>query len=194
MNSGPKKPATPADLEALPEHVVGEIIDGELVVTPRPASPHAYATSNLSYELMGPFSRGREGPGGWWILIEPELSIGADVLVADLAAWRHSRMPVVPQTPRFALPPDWVCEVLSPATARIDRAVKLRIYAAHGMDHAWLVDPIIKTLEVLRREDRRWLVVDTFQGEQLVRAEPFEELALDLRALWLPEVHDSARS
>src|SRR4051812_44978930 len=109
----PAPPATAADLARLPPHVVGEIVDGVLQVSPRPASPHARAASTLQVDLGGPFDRGRGGPGGWWIVVEPELRFGADVVVPDLAGWRRERLPTWPDVPFFTLAPDWVCEVLS---------------------------------------------------------------------------------
>ena len=145
-----KGPATYADIQALPEHLVGEILDGELIVSPRPASPHAVAASRLMIELGGPFDRGRGGPGGWTILTEPELHFGPQVMVPDLAGWRRERMPQVPDVPFFELEPDWVCEVLSPSTARIDRSRKMRHYARARVQHVWLVDPLATTLEVFR--------------------------------------------
>src|SRR3712207_5356771 len=96
-----RKPATYADLEALPENVVGEIIAGELHVSPRPAAPHTVAASRLGGELLGPFDRGRGGPGGWILLFEPELHLGEEVLVPDFAGWRQERMPEPPRTAAF---------------------------------------------------------------------------------------------
>jgi Uma2 family endonuclease len=177
--------ATYEDVLNAPENKVAEILDGELVLSPRPASPHATASSRLGVELGGPFDRGRGGPGGWWILDEPELHFGEDVLVPDLSGWRRERMPAVPVVAFFTLPPDWVCEVLSPSTERIDRAKKLRLYAAAGVAHAWLVDPIERTLEVLRLRDGAWTIVCVFAGSELVRAEPFAEVELALGDLWL---------
>jgi len=104
------QPATYEDLCALPHNVVGEIINGELVVSLRPVPRHALATSYLGGELTGPFGRGRGGPGGWLILFEPELHLGDHVLVPDLAGWLRERMPGVPDTAWFGLRPDWVCE------------------------------------------------------------------------------------
>jgi Uma2 family endonuclease len=179
------RPATYDDLLALPEHVVGEIIDGELIVSPRPAPRHAVATSVLGGELGPPYHSGRGGPGGWWILFEPELHLGDDVLVPDLAGWRRSRMPTVPDTAYFTLAPDWICEVLSPHTARLDRQKKLAIYAREGVTHAWLLDPIERTLEVLRLEGARWTIVAVHAGEEEVRAEPFDATALALARLWV---------
>lgn len=179
---GPR--ATYQDLLKVPDHKVAEIVDGELYVSPRPAAPHALATSVLGAELSGPFHQGRGGPGGWWIVDEPELHFGEDVLVPDLAGWRRERMPEFPKTAFFTLAPDWVCEVLSPSTERLDRARKLRVYAREGVRHAWLVNPTARTLEAYRRVEDRWLLLATFEDDALVRAEPFDAIDLDLLALW----------
>src|ERR1700735_2162313 len=130
MGEPAKRRATYADLLAVPPPLVAEIIDGVLITTPRPASRHAVASSALGGELYGPFARGKNGgPGGWILLDEPELPLGEDVLVPDLAGWRRERMPEVPNTPAFDLAPDWVCEVLSPSNHGVDRGEKLPIYA-----------------------------------------------------------------
>lgn len=187
MTAPIKKPATYADLQALPENMVGEIIDGELVASPRPAVPHAQAASMLLGDLSGPFSRGRGGPGGWWLLFEPELHLGHDVLVPDIAGWRRERLPALKPEPYFTVAPDWLCEVLSPATARIDRMRKLRIYAREHVSHVWLVDPDLRTLEVFRLQGSHYLLVDTFEDDEKVHAEPFDAIELELGALWLPQ-------
>jgi Uma2 family endonuclease len=176
--------ATLADIQALPAHVTGEILDGELYTQGRPASPHAIASSALGEELGGPFKRGRGGPGGWAILDEPELHLAADVLVPDLAGWRRERMPQIPNVAAFDLAPDWVCEVLSPSTAGKDRGKKLPIYARERVTHVWFVDPEAKTLEVLRLDGESYRVHAVFVGEQKVRAEPFDAIELELSALW----------
>jgi len=173
-----------AELEKLPSNVVGEIVGGELYASPRPASPHTRAASRLGGELAGPFDRGRGGPGGWVILDEPELHRGEDVLVPDLAGWRRERMPEMPHTAAFTLAPDWACEVLSPSTATLDRARKMAVYAREGVKHFWLVDPVLRTLEVYRLENGRWSLLGTHAGAVTVHAEPFEALALELGALW----------
>src|SRR5262245_33234831 len=147
-----KKGATYADLYDVPDNFVAEMFDGDLYASPRPAAPHAHAASVLGSEITGPFHRGRNGPGGWVILHEPELHFGNDVLVPDLAGWRRERMPEVPDVPYFTLAPDWVCEVLSPSTETLDRRKKLRIYARENVAHVWLVDPLRQTLEVLSLE------------------------------------------
>jgi Uma2 family endonuclease len=180
-----KRLATYADLLKVPDHLVAEIVDGELHTSPRPAPRHTVATSELGYELGLPFSRGRGGPGGWWILDEPELHLGPDILVPDLAAWRRERLPRISDTPPyFTVTPDWICEVLSPSTYRLDRVGKLRVYGREGVKHAWLVHPGERTLEVLRLESGRWSIIGTFADAARVRAEPFDAIEIDLRVLW----------
>ena len=187
-----EKPATYADIQALPEHLVGEILDGELFVSPRPAPRHALAASTLSMKLGPPFHTGDGGPGGWWILFEPELHFGEHVVVPDLAGWRRERLPVLPDTAWFELAPDWICEVISPSTARHDRAFKLPLYAREGVAHLWLADPLARTLEVLRLSEARYMVLSVFSHELAVRAEPFDAVELDVMSLWCdePEVEE----
>lgn len=184
MSSPAHRPATYADLLKVPDNLVAEIIDGELHTSPRPAPRHAVSASVLGGDLNPPFQQGRGGPGGWWILDEPELHLGPDILVPDLAGWRRARMRRVREEAYFTLAPDWICEVLSPSTYRLDRVKKLRIYARERVGHAWLVHPGERTLEVLRLESGRWVIVGTFGGDAVVRAEPFEEVAIDLLPLW----------
>jgi Uma2 family endonuclease len=179
-----KRPATYDDLVGLPEHKVGEIVDGELYVSPRPASRHTLAASRLGSDLGPPFDRGRGGPGGWWTLDEPELHLGDDVLVPDLAGWRRERVPEFPDTAAFVVAPDWVCEVVSPSTERLDRAKKMPAYARQGVAHLWLVSPQARTLEVYRLADGRWLLLATHEGTTRVRAEPFDAVDLELGPLW----------
>ena len=179
-----KKGATYADLCAVPENFVAEIIGGELYAFPRPAIPHAHAASVLAGELMGPFHRGRTGPGGWLILCEPELHLGKDVLVPDMAGWRRERLPKAPDVAHLTLPPDWLCEFLSPSTETVDRAKKLAIYAREGVGFVWLINPLLQTLEVLRLESQHWSLVGAHEGNAVVRAEPFDAIELELEALW----------
>ena len=182
-----RREATYEELIALPRHVVGELLDGRLFVSPRPPSPQSAAKVALAGELGGPFQRGRGGPGGWWFFNEPELHFGKDVLVPDLAGWRRSRMPVRSNAPFITLAPDWVCEVLSPSTARIDRTLKKEIYAREGIEYVWLVDPVLRILEVLRLHGGQWLEKGSWSGNARIRAEPFEALELELEALWFSE-------
>jgi Uma2 family endonuclease len=173
----------------VPEHQRAEIVNGTLYVMSRPAPRHANAASMLTVEIGGPFQRGRGGPGGWWIIQEPELQLAPkEPLAPDLAGWRRERMPQLPDTAWFPLVPDWVCEVLSRSTEKIDRDEKLPYYAAHGVPHVWLIDPIDKRLEIytLDASTKRWREVRIHEGDVTVRADPFASVELDLTALWPP--------
>ncbi len=173
------------DILALPEHLVGEILLGELHLHPRPAPRHARAHSALGYLVGGPFDGGIGGPGGWWILDEPELHLREDILVPDLAGWRHERLPTLPDTAWFELAPDWVCEILSPSTAGADRAVKMPIYAREQVPHLWLIDPDSRTLEVYQlQENGHWLLLETLRDNEGVSQPPFDVTRFSLNSLW----------
>jgi Uma2 family endonuclease len=184
--------ATLAELNAVPANLLAELIGGTLYTMTRPAPKHGVAASRLGGELLGPFDRGRGGPGGWWILDEPELRFPdpaapgeVDVIVPDLAGWRRERMPKLPKTKYFALAPDWICEVLSPSTAAHDRGLKMPPYAREGVRLAWLVDPIARTLEIFSLgADGRWVLAGVHGEAAVVRAPPFDAIELELSALW----------
>ena len=178
------KRATYDDVLNAPEHKVAEILDGGLVLSPRPAPKHSAVASGLGMILGPPFHQGQGGPGGWWILDEPELHIGQHVVVPDLAGWRRERMATLPEEAFFSVAPDWVCEVLSHSTERIDRGHKLRIYAEAGVAHLWLVKESARTLEVLRLKDGAWTIVGVCVDSDVVRVHPFEAIQLELARLW----------
>jgi Uma2 family endonuclease len=176
--------ATYDDLREVPDNFVAEMFDGELYATPRPGIPHAHAAFVLGGSLFGPFHSGRHGPGGWLILYEPELHFGNDVLVPDLAGWRRERMPEASDDAYVTLAPDWICEVLSPSTEALARGKKLRVYAREGVPHAWLVDPLRQTLEVLVLASGSWSLLVSHEGRVSLRAVPFDAIELELGALW----------
>jgi Uma2 family endonuclease len=180
-----REQATYQDLLKVPENMVAELIEGELYTSPRPRGHHTNAASGMGFLLGPPYHFGRGGPGGWWILNEPEVHFGANVLVPDLAGWRRERMPEIPTGHAFSVVPDWICEVLSPSTARLDRAKKLPIYARNGVQYAWIVDVDDQYLEVRRLENGAWHEVAVFTGD-VVRAEPFEAIELDMTLVWGP--------
>lgn len=184
MNDPAQRKATYDDLLQVPEHLVAEIINGRLVTHPRPRPRHAVTSSSLGDELVSPFAKGRGGPGGWWILDEPELHLGEDVLVPDLAGWRRERMPSLPKAAWFELAPDWICEILSPSTARTDRVEKLPIYANAGVSHTWLIDPDLRILEALENRDGKWLLLAAFENDDRVRIAPFDAIEIELAVLW----------
>ncbi|HET9067042.1 MAG TPA: Uma2 family endonuclease [Amaricoccus sp.] len=179
-----RRPATYQDVLDAPEHMVAELIEGALHLHPRPASRHARASSVLGVRVGGPFDSDPDGPGGWWIIDEPELHIGADVLVPDLAGWRRDRMPTYPDAPWFDLVPDWVCEVLSPSTRRIDLTAKRRLYGHAGIAHLWFVDPIARTLEAFALKEGAWTLIAALNDAEEIRVPPFDAIAFPLSVLW----------
>jgi Uma2 family endonuclease len=178
-----RRPSTFLDLDDLPEDVIGEIIDGELHVLPRPDEPHARAAFDLCLTLGNPFYRGIGGPGGWLLLPKLCILFGEQTLVPDLAGWRQERF-VEPKKGPILVAPDWICEILSPSTARHDRIRKLPIYARHEVRHAWLIDPVLRTLEVLRLEAGTWSIVGLYEKDEKIRAEPFEAIEIELSQIW----------
>ena len=184
MSVTAKKIATYKDIEALPPHVTGEIIFGSLATHPRPAPRHGRAQSSLSYELEGPFDRGKGGPGGWTFVTEPELHLAEHVVVPDLAGWRRERLTPFPETAWIETSPDWVCEILSAATESYDRNEKRRIYASAGVAFLWLLDPRVKVLECFTRVADNWLLTNTFDNGAQVSAPPFEATRFALSNLF----------
>jgi Uma2 family endonuclease len=175
-----RQPATYQDVLDAPPNMVAELIRGALHLQPRPASPHARASSVLGGRIGGPFDWNDGGPGGWWIIDEPELHFGPDVLVPDLAGWRRERMPSYPDVPFFELAPDWVCEVLSSSTRRVDVIDKRAIYGEAGVGHLWFVDPLARTLEAFALRDRAWVLLGARRDDEEVRLPPFEAVGFPL--------------
>jgi Uma2 family endonuclease len=190
-SKGGRRRATYEDVLNAPEHNVAEIIDGVLYLSPRPALEHAVATSGLFSELHGAFTKARGGPGGWWILFEPELHLAEDVVVPDIAGWRKSRMPSAPTGPFSTLAPDWLCETLSPSTAGLDRTKKIGVYARERLAHVWLVDAQRQTLEVLALQGSSLVRQSTYRAHERVRAQPFEAMEIELAFLWGERPGDS---
>lgn len=185
MNEPAKKIATYDDLCGLPDTMVGEIIDGEVIASPRPSRSHGHTASILGGEIVPPYFAGRGGPGGWIIIDEPEIAFGDDIIVPDLAGWKKERFPAIEEHNWIEVIPDWVCEIVSPSSSRMDRVKKMGIYARHGCPYYWIIDPSGKTLEVFENNQGTWMVIGSYGGDDLVRALPFKEIAIDLRLLWL---------
>jgi Uma2 family endonuclease len=179
-----KRRATYEDLLAVPDHLIAEIIDGELIVSPHPASRHALATSVLGFLLGMPLQIAERGPRGWWIIDEPELHLNEDILVPDLAGWRRERMQEYPDVKFFIMAPDWICEVLSPSTVKIDRSKKLRIYSREGVRHAWFVDPAARSVEIYTLKGADLMMHAIHAGDERIRAVPFESVEIPLAYLW----------
>lgn len=184
MSVSPKPPATYADIEAAPPHLVAEIINGELMTHPRPSPRHGTAATSLADELTGPFQKGRGGPGGWIFVLESEIKFGGDILVPDVAGWRRQRLSSCPERNYFETVPDWVCEILSASTEKRDRTLKMRIYGNAGIHHFWLIDPRLQILEVFENEQGRWMKAGDWNSDDQVRAPPFDAISFSLADLW----------
>ena len=180
------KPTLYEQLLQLPDGLIGEIINGQLRTHPRPAWSHVLASSRLGADIEGPYGRGRGGPGGWWILDEPEVHLELDtvVLVPDIAGWRRQRLATPPKGHKVELVPDWVCEILSPSTKSTDREEKMPIYARYGVPFAWLVDPTTHTLEAYEQRDGQWLTLGLFRDDDQVSVKPFDAIVIHLNELW----------
>ena len=186
MADAARKKATYEDLYDIPENAVGEIIEGELIVTPRPSRKHGFSSFALGGELVPPYQFGRGGgPGGWIIIGEPEVKFGDNYLVPDIAGWKRERFPDSEETNWIAVSPDWIAEILSPGTVRVDRIKKMAVYAKHEVPYLWFIDPVAKTLEVFKLEAGSWLLLSVFGEDALVRAEPFTDIEIELGNLWI---------
>ena len=176
--------ATYRDVLDAPPHKVAEIVSCELHLLPRPASLHALARSRLGGSLQGPFGFGEGGPGGWWIVFEPEPHLGDDIVVPDLAGWRRTTMPDYPDAPYFTIAPDRVCEVLSPSTRNLDLGGKRQIYAREGVKHLWFVEPVDRSLQAFELRAEGWVALGTVHGTEAVSLPPFDDIDFPLDALW----------
>jgi len=181
-----RKPFLYEQLMALPEGLTGEIINGQLRTQPRPAWPHGLAGSRLGADIEGPYGRGRGGPGGWWIIDEPEVHfvLDTEITVPDIAGWRRERMPSPPEGHKIRVVPDWVCEIFSPATKSSDREEKMPLYARYDVRFAWLVDPKTHTLEAYELADAKWQPLGVFRDDDMVSVAPFDAIVIRLADLW----------
>lgn len=192
MTGPARRRATYQDVLDAPDDKIAQVVNGVLHLFPRPRIKHQRVTSRLGAVLLTRFELGRGGPAGWILLDEPELHLGDDILVPDIAGWRVERLPASEAEGEgkndgvafVTIAPDWICETLSRSTRRFDRGAKMASYASTGVKHAWLVDPVRHTLEVFRLYRRRWQAVATHHDHERIRAEPFEALELDLSLLW----------
>lgn len=184
MSEPSKKRATYEDLYSIPENMTGEIVDGELIVHPRPSRKHIHAASALDKRIGTPYQFGEGGPGGWIIHVEPEIQLGEHTMVPDLAGWRKEKFIWEEDQNPISVTPDWICEIISPSTRQLDKMKKMPIYADHGVGYLWLMDPIAKILDTYRLKSNGWNPLARFHGDDKVRSEPFQEIEFDLGDLW----------
>jgi Uma2 family endonuclease len=183
INNPVKRHATYQDLVDAPEGLVAELIHGDLYLFPRPNPKHTRVNTNLPALLIPRLQFGQGGPGGWVFMAEPEIHRGGDVLVPDIAAWRVERYQE-PAEAYFSIAPDWICEIASPSTAKVDREEKLPTYRQWGVQYAWIVEPTLRTLDIYNGGAATWSLVRSFVGTETVRAAPFDDIELELALLW----------
>ncbi|MFO0608824.1 MAG: Uma2 family endonuclease [Polyangiales bacterium] len=179
-------PPTLADIDALPPHMKGEIIDGVFYAMTRPRGFHQNVAGEITSELRGPFQKGRGGPGGWWILPEPGIEFPNSPEVSpDVAGWKRERMPAMPREKSITVAPDWVCEVLSNTTRRHDLRTKKPFYARMGVAWMWVVDPDAMLVTAHRNEGWQWVEVGAWADEKDARIPPFEAAVVDVSEWWV---------
>ncbi len=193
MSSAAPRLATYADLLALPPDVRAEVLAGAIVTSPAPLPRHSNAQGAARRFIGGPFhdDDGHGGPGGWWIFVEVDVAFGLhDIVRPDIAGWRRSRLPRPGNTRPIEVVPDWVCEILSPATAARDRVHKRNLYGRAGVAHYWLIDPSARVLEALTLREGVWLEAGVYDETSTARIPPFEAIELDVGRLFLPREAD----
>ncbi len=182
----PATRATLADFLAIPEDErFHELINGELERKSSPAAEHGRAQRKLG-AAVDPFDQppGGRPPGGWWVMTEVEISLVGHIFRPDVVGWRRDRVPACPTGTPVEVRPDWICEVLSPASAGRDRVKKLNHYCAAGVPHDWLLDPAEETLAIYRHTPDGYLLALAAGSGQRVRAEPFDAIELDVAELF----------
>ncbi len=176
--------ATYQDVMDAPPQMVAEIVDGTLYTNRRPAPIYTFASSYFGPIIHSSFGYRYSNPGEWWIIREPEIHLGEDIVVPNWTGFRLERMPEIPMTDYLTMAPDWACEILSPATRKLDLVGKRPIYAREGVRHLWLVDPDAKSLEAFELRGTEWVSIDKRFDEESVSLPPFDAISFNLGYLW----------
>jgi Uma2 family endonuclease len=188
MSETARRRATWDDLVRAPDDGrTYEILDGELEAMPRPLPRHNRAQALLVGDIGGPYDRGRGGPGGWWILIEPDVLLEPHgSFVPDVVGWRRARMPTLQESRPITTVPDWICEITSPKDRGRDRVRKANLYLRAGLPHYWILDPEQRTLEAFAAREKAWLRLGGWTDGDAPRIPPFEEIEIDVAGLLPP--------
>lgn len=177
--------ATVDDLLAIPEEErYHEIIGGELTRKAMPSFEHGHVQTELSWTVVGPYGRGRGGPGGWVFASETEVVFSPnDILRPALSGWRRERLAAAPREWPVRVRPDWVCDILSPSNPQTDLFKKIRVYQRAEVGHSWILDPVTESLAIYRWTPEGSLLVAVAHGAERVRAEPFDAVEISVREL-----------
>jgi len=170
--------------------VRAEIIAGEIRTAPSALPKHSRAMRRLGSAIGGPFDDedGLGGPGGWWILLEVDVQLSEhDIVRPDVAGWKRERLHEPWDTRPIAVVPDWVCEILSPSNAAHDRVTKAKLYAEHGVQHLWLLDPGERILEAFALSGGLWTRIGSYDDSATARVPPFEAIELVVATLFPPK-------
>ncbi len=186
MSESAKRLATYDDLLALPDDVRGQVVAGEVIVSPSPTPLHQSVLAEIYSELRGPFQRGRGGPGGWWLIPDVDVRFGPhDIFRPDISGWRRESVPEFPMKRPVIQRPDWVCEGLSPRTAVVDQGIKRNVYASAGVPWYWLVEPANRSLTVLRLSPEGYVMEVVVGESDSAHLPPFDAIECEV-ALFFP--------
>lgn len=182
---------TLADIDALPPHMKGEIIDGVFYAMTRPRGFHQSVAGAIHLDVASAYHRGRGGPGGWWILPEPGIEFPNSLEVSpDLAGWKRERLATMSKKETIRVVPDWICEVLSTSTRRHDLRIKRPFYARMGVTHLWVVDPDAYVITSSVLENGRWSELGVWSDEADARIPPFDAVEINVADWWAGSPRD----
>jgi len=184
-----RKRATLDDLLALSPNARAELIEGAIVHLPPPLPEHGLGQRTIGSFIGRPFhdDHGRGGPGGWWILPEVEVEIGAEIVRPDVAGWRRDRLPSPWGLRPIRVVPDWICEMLSPSNERHDRVYKANLYASGHVAFYWIVDPAERVLEAFELQGGGWMRIGAWAPGDAARIRPFDAVELEIARLFPPD-------
>lgn len=169
-----------------------ELVRGSVVEKASPSGEHSSAQGGIVRRVGYTFDRkpGGRWPGGWWFFVELNVQLGEELPRPDVCGYRRARLAQKPAGRVVTIAPDWVCEVLSPSNATIDRVEKLQTYFSAGVPHYWLVDPLEGSLEIFRRTDLAYALVQSAHRGQRLRPEPFDAMEFSVDELLGDDVDD----
>ena len=172
---------TYADYLKTPDDERYELLSGALFRPPSPKEIHQYILGQLHLRL-GTFIYGRDLGKVYVAPFDVVLS-DTDVAQPDVVFVSNRRADII-TADNIRGAPDLVVEILSPATAERDRTLKLDLYAQHGVQEYWIVDPHAKSITVLVRGQNRFEVAGIYGEDQTLRSPTLSHFSIALRELF----------